>query len=82
MSTGISLFLIAAGAILHYAVTKTVSGVDLQDVGMILMLVGVLGLVISMVMLGAQRSRGGTTTIVQSGHTTPTDSTVIHDGGS
>jgi heme/copper-type cytochrome/quinol oxidase subunit 2 len=40
--------LIAAGAILHYAVTAHVSGVDLQTVGTILMLVGILGLILSL----------------------------------
>ena len=42
-----SLILIAIGAILTFAVTATVSGIDLQVVGWILMIVGALGLVIS-----------------------------------
>ncbi|HEY7830416.1 MAG TPA: DUF6458 family protein [Solirubrobacteraceae bacterium] len=48
MPTGTSIFLIAVGAILRYAVTATVSGVSLQTVGLILMIVGVLGLVLSL----------------------------------
>jgi hypothetical protein len=48
MPTGMSIFLIAVGAILRYAVTATVSGVSLQTVGLILMIVGVLGLLISL----------------------------------
>jgi heme/copper-type cytochrome/quinol oxidase subunit 2 len=40
--------LIAAGAILHWAITAHVSGVDIQTVGTILMLVGILGLILSL----------------------------------
>jgi uncharacterized protein DUF6458 len=55
---GTSIFLIAVGAILRYAVTVTVSGVELQTVGLILMIVGVIGLVISLaVLFGAGRQR-------------------------
>jgi Zn-dependent membrane protease YugP len=56
MGIGMAIFLIAAGAILRYAVTVTVSGVELQTVGLILMIVGVIGLVISLaVLFGADR---------------------------
>ncbi|MBV9536998.1 MAG: hypothetical protein JO321_16495, partial [Solirubrobacterales bacterium] len=41
-------FLIAAGAILRYAVTVSSSAVNVQMVGLILMIVGVVGLVISL----------------------------------
>jgi hypothetical protein len=41
---GTSIFLIAVGAILRYAVTATVSGIDITTVGLILMIVGILGL--------------------------------------
>jgi hypothetical protein len=44
---GTSLFLIAVGAILSYAVTLSVTGVSLPTVGVILVIVGVIGLVIS-----------------------------------
>jgi hypothetical protein len=39
---------IAVGAILKYAITADVSGVDIQTVGVILMLVGILGLILSL----------------------------------
>lgn len=42
-----SLLLIAAGAILAYAVTATVEGIDLVAVGVILMIVGGIGLALS-----------------------------------
>ena len=47
MTAGISLFLIAAGAILRYATTLEVEGVQLDEVGLILLIVGAVGLVIS-----------------------------------
>lgn len=48
---GTSLFLIAIGAILRYAVTVTVSWVSLPTVGLILMIVGVAGLAISLALI-------------------------------
>jgi heme/copper-type cytochrome/quinol oxidase subunit 2 len=48
MTIGTSILLIAVGAILKYAVTAHVSGIDLQTVGVILMLVGILGLILSL----------------------------------
>ncbi|HEY8302977.1 MAG TPA: DUF6458 family protein [Solirubrobacteraceae bacterium] len=57
MSTGGSVFLIAIGAILRYAVTATVSGVSIQTIGLILMLAGILGLVLSLLYLVAWRPR-------------------------
>jgi len=48
MTTGTSIVLIAAGAILRYAVTASTSGVNLQTVGLILMIVGIVGLVLSL----------------------------------
>lgn len=51
MYIGTSIFLIALGAILRYAVTGSVSGLDIQTAGLILLIVGVLGLVISLLMM-------------------------------
>jgi hypothetical protein len=48
MGIGTSLFLIALGAILRYAVQDAVPGVALGTVGVILMVVGVVGLLISL----------------------------------
>jgi hypothetical protein len=48
MGIGVSLILIAAGAILTWAVNASVSGLELQTVGVILMVVGVAGLLISL----------------------------------
>jgi hypothetical protein len=57
MTVGASLFLIAVGAILKFAVTATVAGVDIQTVGLILMIVGGVGLVIGLVMIASASRR-------------------------
>ncbi|HEX8769320.1 MAG TPA: DUF6458 family protein [Acidimicrobiales bacterium] len=49
MGIGVSVFLIAVGAILAFAVNVTASGIDLQTVGVILMAVGIVGLLTSLV---------------------------------
>jgi hypothetical protein len=58
MSIGASLFLIAVGAILRYAVSDSIEGVDLQTTGLILMIVGVVGLAISLFMYFNASRRG------------------------
>ena len=53
MGIGTSIFLIALGAILRYAVTATVSGISIQTIGLILIIVGVVGLVLSLIFWSA-----------------------------
>ena len=49
MTIGSSLFLIAAGAILRYAITReTWSSINIHTVGLILMIVGAVGLVLGL----------------------------------
>jgi hypothetical protein len=57
MYIGTSIFLIAVGAILKWAVTGSVSGVDVHTAGLILLIVGILGLIISLFMANAWRDR-------------------------
>ncbi len=57
MTIGASVFLIAVGAILAYAVDINISGVNLDTVGLILMVAGGLGLVISLFLLTSRRNR-------------------------
>lgn len=45
---GFSLFLIAVGAVLAFAVNTSVSGVSIYAVGIILLIVGVIGALLSM----------------------------------
>jgi protein-S-isoprenylcysteine O-methyltransferase Ste14 len=48
MGIGTSIFLIAIGAILRFAVHTSVSGVSLHTIGVILIVVGAVGLVVSL----------------------------------
>ena len=49
MGIGVSIFLIALGAILAFAVNAEVSGLDIEVIGWILLAIGILGLVLSMI---------------------------------
>ena len=57
MAIGTSLFLIAVGAILRYAIDATVAGIDIQTAGLILMIIGVIGLAIGLFMITSERRR-------------------------
>lgn len=57
MATGTSVFLIALGAILTFAVDVTVGGLDLDAVGIILMIAGAIGLAVSLMWIGRSTSR-------------------------
>jgi Domain of unknown function (DUF6458) len=57
MYIGTSIFLIALGAVLRYAVTATVEGFDLATAGLILMIVGAIGLIISLFFMTAWSDR-------------------------
>jgi hypothetical protein len=48
MALGTALFLIAVGAVLRFAITASAHGVNIQTIGVILMIVGGVGLVISL----------------------------------
>jgi hypothetical protein len=74
MGISLSILLVAAGAILTWAVSVEVSGVDLTAVGVILMVVGIIGLLLSLVFwsswggFGARDAGGGqNTTVVERG---------------
>lgn len=61
MGIGVSLFLLAIGAILTFAVEVTTEGFNINTIGVILMIVGALGLLLTMLFwsdsapLGARR---------------------------
>ena len=55
MGIGLSIFLLALGAILAFAVNVTLSGIDINVIGIILMACGALGLVLTMLMLNRDR---------------------------
>lgn len=57
IGAGFSLFTIALGAILKFAVTAQVAGIKISTVGLILMVVGATGLVVSLVPYRARQQR-------------------------
>ena len=59
MGIGVSLILIAVGAILNWAVTAEVSGVDISTVGVILMVVGIAGALLSLAFWSSWGGMGG-----------------------
>ena len=71
MGISLSILLVAIGAILAWAVSAEVSGVDINAVGVILMVVGGIGLVVSMIFwsswggFGARDGGGQNTTVVE-----------------
>ena len=50
MGLGVSLLLIAAGAILAWGITSEPSGLDLDAIGIILIVIGIIGFVLSMLL--------------------------------
>ncbi len=68
MGIGASVFLLALGAILAFAVDYSVSGVDINVVGAILMVAGAVGLLMTTLVFGRRDDRG-----------TVTEERVVHD---
>jgi hypothetical protein len=59
MGIGVSLVLVAAGAILIWAVNATVSGIELHTIGWILLVVGAVGALLSMIFWSSWGGFGG-----------------------
>jgi hypothetical protein len=59
MGVGVSMFLIAVGLILWLAVTVEANGVDINMVGIILVLVGAVGLLLSLIFWSTWGGFGG-----------------------
>jgi len=57
MSIGASVFLIAVGAILAFAVADTIEGVALGTIGIILMVAGAIGLLATLMINASRRDR-------------------------
>ncbi len=60
MGVGTSLIVFAAGAILRFAVTVTATGFNLHTIGVILMIVGVVGFILSLAFWSSWGGFGGT----------------------
>lgn len=67
MGITISLLVAAAGAVLIWAVTATVSGLNVNTVGVILLIVGVIGFVISLFFWSSWGGFGAANTTVARG---------------
>ena len=65
MTIGTSLFLIAVGAILKFAVEDSIDSINLGTIGVILMVVGVIGLILSFFYLTMWRDRAGRADVVE-----------------
>lgn len=63
MGIGISIFLIAVGAVLAFGVEVAPRGLDLNTVGVILMIVGSIGIFVNLMIFGG--GRGSRTTVVR-----------------
>ena len=66
MGIGVSIVLLAVGAILAFAVdVESSGGVNINTVGIILMVAGGLGILAFMTVLGSMGSRGGDEVVVE-----------------
>ena len=70
MGIGVSIFLLALGAILAFAVNATVSGLDIAVIGYILMAAGALGIILFLAVFGPRKREA----VVR-------DETVVRDRG-
>jgi hypothetical protein len=59
MGLGASLFLIAGGAILLWGVNAEVAGLDVDAIGVILMVIGIIGAVLSLIFWSSWGGVGG-----------------------
>jgi hypothetical protein len=64
MGIGVSLILIAVGAVLAFAVNVTTSGFNVNTVGYILLAVGAIGVLLSLVFWSSWGGFGGSRTVV------------------
>jgi hypothetical protein len=78
MGISLSLFFIAVGAVLAWAVSADVSGVNVQAVGVILLIVGILGFVLSLIFWSSFGGFGGWARNGSAGTASP-QTTIIKD---
>jgi hypothetical protein len=79
MGISVSILLIAVGAILTWGVTAEAEGLDVNAIGVILMIVGLLGLVISMIFWSSWGGFQRRTTYVEGGPRRRATTVVEHD---
>src|SRR5262249_54856610 len=59
MGLGVGLILSAVGAVLAFAVNKPVNGVDIHTIGWILLIVGIVGILLSLIFWSSWAGPGG-----------------------
>jgi hypothetical protein len=74
MTIGASLFLIAVGAVLKFAVTDSIKNVNLGTIGVILMVVGAAGLVLGLILMTSRRRTDVVSTPGRTTYVEPNDS--------
>ena len=79
MGIGVSLILIAVGAVLAFAVHVSTSGFNIHTVGYILLVVGIVGAIISMMFWSTWGGVGGGRTVAAEGPATRRRTTVEED---
>jgi hypothetical protein len=65
MGIGVSVFLLAVGAILTFAVEVEATGFNINTVGIILMICGAIGLLLTMLVFGRRDTVGGETVVTR-----------------
>jgi Domain of unknown function (DUF6458) len=79
MGISLSIFLIAVGAVLTWAVSAEVSGVDITAVGVILLIVGIIGFVTSLIFWSSWGGFGGARDGGGAGATSAPQTTIIKE---
>jgi protein-S-isoprenylcysteine O-methyltransferase Ste14 len=79
MGIGTSIFLIALGAILRFAVTASVSGIEIATVGTILLVVGIIGLLISLLYTTIWADRTRPAAVDRTAAAPPAEREVVRD---
>ena len=79
MGIAVSILLIAVGAILTWGVTAEAEGLDVNNIGVILLIVGLLGLVVSMIFWSSWGGLRRRTTYVEGAAAPRRRATVIEE---
>lgn len=79
MGIGVSIFLIAVGAILTFAVDARVSGIDINAIGIILMLAGLVGILVDLIIFAPRRREVVETDVPEGRYARRRSRTVVRD---
>jgi hypothetical protein len=79
MGVGTSIFLIALGAVLDFAVSVDTPGFNINTIGLILMVVGAIGLVVSLFFWNSWGGFGSRRTVVYDDGRAPVRRTIVRE---